>query len=67
MHDDFVPGAGWHPGSQSGVVVDLQRVAVDVCDQQVLVAPDRCRIGREPAVKGDLRPRAAAGQVRAKG
>jgi hypothetical protein len=48
-------------------VVDLEPVAEGVADQQVLVYPDRRRIGRELAVEGHLVAGAARCQVGVEG
>jgi hypothetical protein len=55
---------GRHPGGKARVVVHLQLVAVEVCDDQVLVVSDRRRVRREPPVKRDLGARATRCEVR---
>jgi hypothetical protein len=64
VHDHVVSGASRNPGRQAGVVVDLQLIAVEVSDEQVLVVSDRRRVRRQPAVERDLGARATGGEVR---
>jgi hypothetical protein len=64
VHDQVVSGAGRHPGRQGGVVVDLQLVAIEVSDEQVLVVSDRRRVCGQPAMEGDLGAGATRGELR---